>query len=219
MTFFYVFIYVFFGIVVGIISDIFIRGVYAFEDAFNKYFSNAYLRHMTGMLLIGCMMFFSMNLFGHYYIEGIGFATIQDCLNNNITSSWLLLILVFAKLLATSLTLGTGASGGIFSPSLFMGATLGSAFGYLMNYFFPALGVSPVLFSLIGMAAMLGSTTGALLTSVILICEMLRNYHFILPLLITVLIAYIVRNYFCVENIYTLKLHRRGISLPRRYYN
>lgn len=86
LTFFDVFIFAFFGIIVGIISEVFIRGVYVFVDLFNKCFVNAYLRHMTGMLLIGFMIFFTMNLFGHYYIEGVGFATVQDCLNNQISS-------------------------------------------------------------------------------------------------------------------------------------
>ena len=89
----------------------------------------------------------------------------------------------------------------------------------MINYFAPAFHIDPVLFTLIGMTAMLGSTTGALITSIILICEMMRNFHFVLPLIITVFIAYVVRYYFCRENIYTLKLHRRGIDLPRRYFN
>ncbi|KTD66912.1 MULTISPECIES: chloride channel protein [Legionella] len=212
-------LFVSFGMLVGIISILLIRSVYYFEDFFNSHFKNVFLRHMTGMLIVGFFMYLSMYLFGHYYIEGIGFATIQDCLNNQILNLWLLLFLVVTKLLATCLTLGSGASGGIFSPSLFIGATLGSAFALMINYFVPTFVVDPVLFTLIGMAAMLGSTTGALITSVILTCEMMRNYHFILPLTLTVLIAYLVRYSFCRENIYTLKLHRRGIDLPRRYFN
>ncbi len=212
-------LFVSFGMVVGIISIVLIRSVYYFEDFFNRYFKSLYLRHMTGMLIVGCFMYLSMNLFGHYYIEGIGFATIQDCLNNQILNPRLLVFLVLTKLLATCLTLGSGASGGIFSPSLFIGAILGSVFALVINYLVPTVAVAPVLFTLIGMAAMLGSTTGALITSIILTCEMMRNYHFILPLIITVLIAYLVRYFFCRENIYTLKLHRRGIDLSRGYLN
>jgi len=212
-------LFVFFGITAGIISILLIRSVYIVEDFFNNCFKNVYLRHMTGMLFVGVLMFLSMRLFGHYYIEGIGFATIQDCLNNQILNPWLLLFLILAKLFATCVTLGSGASGGIFSPSLFIGATLGSVFALVMNYLVPAFHVDPILFTIIGMAAMLGSTTGALITSIILTCEMMRNLHFVLPLTITVLIAYIVRYYFCHDNIYTLKLHRRGIELPRSYFN
>lgn len=219
VTLYHILIFVIFGISIGILSVVFIRGVYWVEDIFNEFFKNVYLRHLIGMFIVGCMIFFSMTFFGHYYIQGIGFSTIQDCLNNHILSPWLLLLLVLAKLLATCLTLGSGASGGIFSPSLFMGATLGSAFGIVMNYAFPTFGVDPVLFTLIGMAAMLGSTTGALITSIILILEMMRNLHFILLIIITVLVAYMIRHYLCRENIYTLKLHRRGVDLHRRFYN
>lgn len=219
VTFYNAFIFVIFGIAIGLISIIFIRGVYWFVDIFNKFLKNAYLRHLLGMSIVGCMLFLLMTLFGHYYIQGIGFSTIQDCLNNHILNPWLLLLLVLAKLLATCLTLGSGASGGIFSPLLFIGATLGSAFGIIMHYLFPAFGVDPVLFTLVGMAAMLGCTTGALITSIVLISEMMNNFHFILPIIITVLIAYIVRHCLCQENIYTLKLHRRGIDLHRRFYN
>ena len=65
---------------------------------------------MSGMLIVGCLMYLSMSLFGHYYIEGIGFATIQDSLNNQIIDPWLLLFLVLAKLLATCVTLGSGCN-------------------------------------------------------------------------------------------------------------
>lgn len=212
-------LFVFFGIVIGFISVIFIRSFYWFEDFSNGYFKNPYFRHMTAMLFVGFMIFLFISLFGHYYIEGTGFATIQDCLNNRILNPWLLLLLVFTKLVATCLTLGSGASGGIFSPSLFIGATLGSAFGVIINYLFPSFGVDPVLFALIGMAAMLGSTTGALITSIVLISEMLRNFQFILPIIVAVSIAYFVRHYLCSENIYTLKLSRRGIDLHRKFYN
>lgn len=210
------FIFILFGIMVGFISLMFIRGVYAFEDLFNKWFKNAYLRHMVGMFITGCMLFIAMDLFGHYYIEGIGFATIQDCLNNQMLNPWLLVILVFAKLLATCLTLGSGASGGIFSPSLFMGATLGSAFAIVINYILPGVGISPIMFAMLGMAAMLGSTTGALITSVVLISEMMNTIHLIFPIIMTVIMAYIVRHYLCHENIYTLKLRRRGVESIRR---
>jgi chloride channel protein, CIC family len=147
-------------------------------------------------------VFFMSSLSYANNVASTGFSTIQDCLNNHILNPWLLLLLVLAKLLATCITVGSGASGGIFSPSLFMGATLGSAFGIVMNYVFPTFGVDPVLFTLIGMAAMLGSTTGALITSIILISEMMRSYHFTLPIIVTVLIAYMVRHYLCRENIH-----------------
>ena len=79
---------------------------------------------MTGMLVVGVLMYVLMAGQGHYYIEGVGYATIQDVLSGALSAFWLLMLLFVMKLLVTSLTLGSGASGGIFSPSLYLGATL-----------------------------------------------------------------------------------------------
>jgi CIC family chloride channel protein len=213
------FLYILFGAIAGVTSILFIRCTYWTEDFFNRHIKNVYFRHMSGMLVVGCMIYLIFRLFGHYYIEGIGLATIQDCLNRQILEPRLLLLLVVAKLLATCLTLGSGASGGVFSPSLFIGAVLGSAFAMTIHYLFPASGVDTVLFTLLGMAAILGSTTGALLTSTLLTMEMTRIFQPFIPIMLTVISAYVVRHYLCRENIYSLKLNRNGISYQHRYYN
>ena len=81
------------------------------------------------MLMLGILIYALLRIAGHYYVEGVGYSTIQAILNGDMQLPALLFILFAAKLLATSLSLGSGASGGIFSPSLFMGATIGGAFG------------------------------------------------------------------------------------------
>ncbi len=207
----HLFLFVFFGIVLGVISALFIRSVYWFEDMFSFLFKNRYLRHIIGMLLLGIMLYAFMQLSGHYYIEGIGYTTIQDCLNSLITNPWLLLFLFSGKLLATCLSLGTGASGGIFSPALFLGAILGTLFGLASHYYFPAFPINPALFIIIGMAGIVGSTTGAVVTAILLVLEMTGDYHAAFPLIITTVIAYVVRKKICRESVYTLKLFRRGI--------
>jgi CIC family chloride channel protein len=191
-------------------STLFIRSIYWFEDAFSWLFTNRYLRHTVGMFIVGIMLYIFMRLFGHYYIEGIGYSTIQDILNALITNPWLLLCLALGKLLVTCLSLGTGASGGVFSPALFLGAALGVLFGLLFNYFFPNIAINPVLFAMIGMAAMVGSATGAIITAILLTLEMTRDYYAIFPLIITTVIAYVVRKKICRDSVYTLKLTRRG---------
>ena len=85
------------------------------------------------MLMVGVLIYALLRFQGHYYVEGVGYATIQAILENNLAGVGLLLGLFVAKLFATSVSLGSGASGGIFSPSLFMGATLGAAFGSLVT--------------------------------------------------------------------------------------
>src|SRR5262249_48559861 len=105
----------------------FIRGLSFAEDAFER-IRNPYLRNFAGMLSIGVMIYAFMIGAGHYFVEGVGYSTVQAILTGGLDLPALLIILFAAKLAATSISLGAGSSGGIFSPSLFMGATLGAAF-------------------------------------------------------------------------------------------
>lgn len=195
------------GIVIGFLSIVFIRGIYWMEDFFNA-LKNPYLRHVIGMLLIGIMIYFLMKLSGHYYIEGVGFSTIQDCLSLVLTSTWFLLLLFVLKLIATCLSLGTGASGGVFSPALYLGAILGTMYGFIFHYLLPSIDINPVIFTLVGMASVVAGTTGAVVTAIILVFEMTRDVYSLLPMIITCFITYFVRRHFCPESVYTLKLVR-----------
>src|SRR5271165_2091327 len=128
--------FVLFGLILGVLAWLLTRGVYWFEDLFDAMPGNYYTRHMSGMLLVGLVLYgfmaFSERLFGqpnHYYVQGVGYATIMDILRGDLTAPGFLMLLVAAKLLLTCLTLGSGASGGVFSPAMFLGAALGGAFG------------------------------------------------------------------------------------------
>ncbi len=203
------------GIVVGLLSAAFIRLIYVFEDFFTqKVKGGYYVQHMAGMLAVGAIMYVLMANFGHYYIEGVGYATVQDILSGTESRPALLLLLLALKLLATSLTLGSGASGGIFSPALFLGATLGGAYGVLLQRLFPGMGFSPPAFAVAGMAGMVGGSTGAAMAAIVMIFEMTLDYRVIIPMTITVAISYGVRKVVCPESIYTLKLARRGHNMP-----
>ncbi|MGH9594004.1 MAG: chloride channel protein, partial [Bryobacteraceae bacterium] len=130
------------GAIAGLVSALFIWSIYGCEKLFEKRVKGGYYaQHMLGMLASGALMYALMYRFGHYYVEGVGYATIQDVLTGLSYPLYLLLLLFGAKLLATSLTLGSGASGGVFSPALFLGATSGAAWGVVLNHFFPALQV------------------------------------------------------------------------------
>jgi CIC family chloride channel protein len=204
------------GGILGIASLLFIRSVYGFEDFFDKWIKGGYyVRHMAGMLLVGVIMYFLMTSYGHYYIEGVGYSTIQELLSGNAFPVYLLLLLFALKLLVTSLTLGSGGSGGIFSPTLFLGATLGGAYGMLLRMLLPGHAVSPPAFAVAGMAGMLGGTTGAAMASIFMIFEMTLDYGVILPMAITVALSYGVRKLFSADSIYTLKLARRGLHVPQ----
>lgn len=204
-----------FGALLGILSAWFIYTIYWFEDLFVRFFKNPYIRHCTGMLGVGMLFYLFMVFYGEYYIAGVGYATIQDILNKLILNPWLLLFLFLAKLVATSLTLSSGGSGGIFSPSLFLGACFGALFGILVDHFFPSLNIDIIVFILAGMAGLTGGTTGAVITSILMIFEITQDYSNLLPIMFTASIAYIVRVYLCPQSIYTLKFYRKGYTLPQ----
>ncbi|MEE9452238.1 MAG: chloride channel protein [Gammaproteobacteria bacterium] len=198
-----------FGIIIGLLATLFIKMIYWFEDMFNALPINDYLRHFSGMLILGLMMYLLLIYSGHYYIQGVGYASIVDILNGILSDPWFLLLLGAAKLLATSLTLGSGASGGIFSPGLFMGACIGGACSHFVAFLFPDLNIEPSLFAVAGMAGMISGSTGATLTAIVMLFEMTRDYNAILPIIVTVTLAYLTRRLLSRESIYTLKLFRR----------
>ena len=206
--------YVGLGLMIGLVSVVYIRSIYAFEDFFDAKIRNPYLRHVSGMLLLGILMYVLLRQTGAYQIEGVGYATIQDVLSGTLKSFWLLLLLFALKLFATSLTLGSGASGGVFSPALFLGATLGGAYGIFLQHIFPGISISPAAFAVVGMAGIVGGTTGAAITAIVMIFEMTLDYGVIVPMTTTVAIAYGVRKMISNESIYTLKLTRRGHRMP-----
>jgi CIC family chloride channel protein len=203
------------GPLVGLAAAGFIRSIYIAEDGFAKAIKNDYLRHFIGMLLVGCALYAFLRGSGHYYVGGVGYATVLDVLRGSLADPWFLGLLFLAKLLMTDLTLGSGASGGVFSPSLFLGATLGATFGNGVAALFPSLGLSPVIYTIAGMAAMVGGTTGAVLTAIVMTFEQTRDYSVILPIILTVSLAHLVRIRLCPESIYTLKLTRRGAYVPQ----
>ena len=203
------------GALVGVISAGFIRSIYAFEDWFENRFTNSYVRHVSGMAVVGVMLYGFMIYTGQYHIGGVGYPTILDVLRSILSDPLFLALLFLGKWLATGLTLGSGASGGVFSPSLFLGATFGALFGNLILLVFPASGIDPVVFAIAGMAGMVAGTTGAVLTAVIMVFELTGDYAAMLPIIATVSFAYAVRSALSEESIYTLKLSRRGYSVPQ----
>jgi len=202
------------GAIIGLAATGFVRGLTYAEDFFER-IKNTYLRHILGMLALGILIYVLMRTAGHYYVEGVGYATIQAILTGDLGLPSLLILLFVAKLCATSSSLGSGSSGGIFSPSLFMGATLGGAFGALVTAIHPAEGVTLTTGAIIGMAAMVGGGTGAAMTAVTMIFEMTRDYDLVMPSIVAVALAIGVRRLLSAENIYTIKLVGRGHFIPK----
>jgi chloride channel protein, CIC family len=202
------------GVLTGLAATAFIKGLHWVEGIFDR-IRNPYFRHAGGMLLVGLMIYGLSQAFGHYYVEGVGYATIQDVLLGGLAAGPLLGLLFTCKLTATSLSLGSGSSGGIFSPSLFMGATLGGAFGAFASAALPSLNLSVPAFAIVGMAAVVGGGTGAAMTAVTMIFEMTRDYDIVMPMIIAVAISIGVRRILSHENIYTIKLVSRRHFIPK----
>jgi CIC family chloride channel protein len=214
-TVFALLIYAMLGVLTGVAAAVFIRGLYLAEKLYER-IGNPYARHAFGMLVFGLLIYVLLRKHGHYYVEGVGYATIQAILDGNLSVPALLPLLFAAKLYGTWTSLGSGGSGGIFSPSLFMGAAMGAAFGLLAAAIFPAAaaGVGPVTCAIIGMAAMVGGATGAAMTAITMIFEMTRDYGVVMPSVIAVALSIGVRRLLSKENIYTIKLVSRRHFVP-----
>ena len=207
-------LYALLGAIMGAAAAGFIYGLQWAEDAYQRIPGN-YLRHCLGMLLVGLLMYAFWRGAGHYYVEGVGYATIQAALQGRIVTIGFLILLFAGKLFATCTSLGSGSSGGIFSPSLFMGAAIGAAFAAALLHVFPDAPVSLPAFAMVGMGAMVAGATGAAMTAVTMIFEMTRDYFIVLPMILAVACAYAVRRALAPESIYTMKIARRGHPVPK----
>lgn len=202
------------GGLMGVAAAGFIRGLHLAEDWFDK-IPGRYRRHVIGMLALGILMYVLFVTLGQYYVDGVGYATIESVLTGHTSISWLLVLLFVCKMAATSISLGGGSSGGIFSPSLFMGATLGGGFAALLQAIGVPVPVSIPAFAMVGMGAMVGGGTGAVMTAVTMTFEMTREYDIVMPMILAVATSVGVRRLLSRENIYTLKLVRRGRAIPK----
>lgn len=149
-------------------------------------------------------------------VMGVGYDSVEAMLGEQPPWPWSLMILILAaKMVATSLTLGSGGSGGIFSPTLLMGAILGGALGTIVHSIAPASTASSGAYAMVGMGALVAATTHAPLTAVLILFELTANYRIILPLMLACTLATLVATRLSRVSIYTEKLRRRGVVLSR----
>ena len=195
------------GLLSGLVSYLFIRILYAFEHFFeNNLKFPEYLQPALGGLIIGLIALYFPQ------IMGVGYDSINNALYGE-TIWYLALILIFVKIVATSFTLASGGSGGIFAPSLFIGAMLGCFFGTFVHQYFPTITAAPGAYALVAMGGLVAGTTRAPITAIIIVFELTNDYDIILPLMITCIISTILSSKLSRESIYTLKLLLRKINI------
>jgi len=198
--------YVILGILAGVVGVIFTSTLYKIEDLFALIKIPDYTKPAVGGLLIGIIGIYYPHVYGVGY-DAIGFALLENL------SWYMLLALIFAKILATSFTIGSGGSGGIFAPSLFIGAMLGGAFGSLVHHLFPTLTATYGAYSLVGMGALVAGATHGPITAILILFEMTGDYKIILPLMLSCILSSVIASQIRQESIYTMKLIRRGTNI------
>jgi CIC family chloride channel protein len=161
-----------------------------------------------GGLLLGLLLLQWPQVFG------VGYGTINLALQNQLTPI-VFLTLIFVKTLATSLSLGSGKSGGVFAPSLFLGAMTGGFLGWIFHGILPFATAGPGAYALVAMGALVACTTHAPITAIIIIFELTGTYEVILPLMITCIISTLITSTIKKDSIYTMKLSRRGVIIPK----
>ncbi len=195
------------GAASGLVAYLFIKTLYYCEEIFdNRINIPESFKPALGGLGIGIIAL------AFPQVMGVGYDSINNALYGNMIW-YVALILIFMKILATSLTLGSGGSGGIFAPSLFMGAMLGYFFGSFVHSYFPDITASPGAYALVAMGGLVAGTTRAPITAIIIVFELTNDYHIILPLMITCIMSMIISSKLSRESIYTLKLVLRNIGL------
>ncbi len=201
-------LYFLLGLLAAIVGWLFVTTLYAAEDLAEKkltFISDAWKPALGGLLL---------GVLGYWMPQslGTGFTSIELALAGRL-SLGLMAALVFAKMIATDITLGSGNSGGVFAPGLFMGAMLGGAFGHVVHAILPSYMLGPVgAYALVGMAAVFAGAAHAPLTAMLIVFEMSGDYRLILPLMLATGVSTVVSRALRRDSIYTLKLTRRGIN-------
>ena len=184
----------------------FIRALYATEDLFDAVRVPLPFKAAFGGAVVGAMALLVPG------VLGVGYESINLALVGSPTLGVLLVLLV-AKLVAVCITLGSGGSGGVFAPSLFLGATLGGAVGLLVEQWLPGTAGPVGAYALVGMGAVVAATTQAPITAVLIVFELTNDYRIMLPLMTACIIATMLAARLSKDSIYTLKLARRGVNI------
>ena len=199
-------LYLVLGMVVGVVAMVYVRTLYATENAFEKVPMPAWLKPAAGGVVLGVMFIFFPQTYG------VGYSSMVQALDGHMALGTMALLVVI-KLVAVNLTLGAGFSGGIFAPGLFLGGMVGGTFGALVEMWVPGSHGAIGTFAMVGMCCMVGAATGAPLTAILILFEMTGKYTVILPLMLASIGAALVYRAIMNDTIFTLKFAQQGREL------
>jgi CIC family chloride channel protein len=199
-------LYIVFGIVVGVCAVLYIKLFYKIKDEFDRVKLHPRLKPVIGALLVG-----SIGIV-YPHIMGDGYEFIEQALDGKLVIT-VMLALIFVKMIATSLTLGSGGAGGVFAPSLFIGAMVGGTFGWVVNRIIPSYTSGPGAYATVGVGALLAAATHAPMTAIFLLFEMTGNYKIIVPIMFASIVGTLTAKHLFHDSIDTVELTRKGINM------
>lgn len=194
------------AVFVGLIAVLHIKVFYYIRDKYASLPIHPQLKPITGALMIGIIGM------GFPQVMGDGYEFMNHVLFGDGFTS-LMLALIFLKILATAITLGSGGSGGVFAPALFIGAMIGGAFGSIAHRLLPTMTADSGAYASVGIGAFLAASTHAPLTAIFLLFEMTGNYRIIIPVMLVSIIGTVVAKKFNEDSIDTVDFSREGINI------
>lgn len=192
------------GVVTGLVSVLFVRSYFLAEDVAKRLPVPRALLPVIGGLLVGVLVYMSQGLlvgYGHLAVRLEVFGRM---------AWYALALLAIGKVVATSVTLNFGGSGGVFTPSLYVGAATGGAFGVALASLFPGMGIHPEAYALVGMGALIAGATNAPITGILIVFEMTNDYAIVLPLMLATVLCHVVSRRLEPDSLYSGWLRRRG---------
>ncbi len=202
-----VFFYPVLGILAGLTVVLFVKVFFAVEDIRERIRIPPAAIPWVGGFIVGLLVLASRGMLTGYGHLAVRLDTMVHL------SAGALLLLCFGQILGNSLTLNTGGSGGVFAPSLFVGATLGASYGVALKGLFPGMPLQPEAYALVGMGSVFAAATDAPLAAVLMVFEMTNDYAIVLPLMLAVVLSYNVAKRLEPDSLYSGWLRRRGESL------
>ncbi|HYV50260.1 MAG TPA: chloride channel protein [Dongiaceae bacterium] len=200
--------YLLLGIVTGLVARLFVKVIFATQDFFEGLPVSRWLKPALGMLVLGILGWRWPEVYGN------GFEAANRTLREQLPIA-LLAILIPVKMLASAVTFGSGGAGGLFTPSLLLGALVGGTFGFGVHFLFPSVTAEYGAYGLVGMGGLLAGMTHAPLMAIMMIFEQTNSYQIILPLMFVCIVSHFTVRLARGQSMESEALRRRGIVLPQ----